>query len=50
MLKKLLNIKKEINKNSEIILKKQESIELKKNNLKGEIDRWGKKQQKKNFP
>lgn len=50
MLKKILNIKKEINNNKKTIHQKIQSIEEKKDIIKGEYDKWGKKQQKKNFP
>lgn len=50
MLKKLLNIKKQIDLNDEYIMGKRKNIEDKKQIIKGEMDKWGKKQQKKNFP
>ena len=50
MLSKIFNIKKEFKNNKEIILQKKQSIDDKKVTIKGEMDKWGKKQPKKNFP
>ena len=50
MFNKIFNIKKELTNNKKIINEKRKNIEIKKQNIKGEIDKWGKIQQKKNFP
>lgn len=50
MLNKIFNIKKELKNNKDIISQKKQNIEDKKLIIKGEMDKWGKRQTKKNFP
>jgi hypothetical protein len=50
MLNKIFNLKKEIENKKKIISKKRDNIETKKKEIKGEMDKWGKTQTKKNFP
>lgn len=48
MLKKLISIKKELEDNKTFIYDKAQYVKKKKEDIKGEKDKWGKKQNRKN--
>lgn len=51
MIKNLFKKKEEIDLNKKYIDTKRNEIQMKKEELRGEMDRWGKRQkQRKNFP
>lgn len=50
MFKYFSNIKKQILYSKEIVISKRESMELKKKELEGEMNRWNKEQKRKKLP
>lgn len=44
------SVKKDTENNIHLIMNKKSELDTKKNNIKGEMSKWGEKQKKKNFP